>query len=67
MKLPNKVYDKLKWIVMILLPALSTLYFALSEIWGLPCAAQVCGTISVIATFLGTLVGISTHNYYKNE
>ena len=36
MKLSNKVYDILKWIALYLLPALGTLYFALSGIWGLP-------------------------------
>ena len=36
MKLKNKTYDVLKWIALYLLPALGTLYFALSGIWGLP-------------------------------
>jgi len=62
----NKVYDVLKWIAMYLLPALGTLYFALSSIWGLPYGEQIVGTITAIDTFIGVLLGISTANY-NNE
>ena len=61
----NKVYDTLKWIAMYLLPALGTLYFALSAIWGLPYGEQVVGTITAIDTFLGVILGISTAQYNK--
>jgi hypothetical protein len=40
MKMSNKVYDVLKWIAMIFLPALGTLYFALAKIWGFPYPAE---------------------------
>ena len=66
MKMSNKVYDVLKWIAMYLLPALGTLYFALSGIWDLPCGEQVVGTITAVDTFLGVLLGISTAQYNKN-
>ena len=61
----NKVYDALKWIAMYLLPALGTLYFALSGIWGLPYGEQIVGTITAIDTFLGVILGISTVQYNK--
>lgn len=67
MKLSNKVYDVLKYITQIGLPALGTLYFALSNIWGFPYAEQVVGTISAIVTFLGVLLGISSAKYKKEE
>ena len=67
MKLENKHYDILKWIAMILLPALGTLYFALASIWGLPYGEQIVGTITAIDTFLGALLQISTDNYNKQE
>lgn len=67
MKLNNKVYDILKWIALIGLPAVGTLYFALSGVWGLPLAEQVVGTIAAIDTFLGTVLGISTLNYNKSQ
>lgn len=59
----NKVYDILKWIALVVLPAIGTLYFALSGIWGLPHGEQVVGTITAIDTFLGVLLGISSENY----
>lgn len=65
MKLENRQYDILKWIAQILLPAIGTLYFALSKIWGLPFATEIVGTISAIDVFLGALLGISTANYNK--
>lgn len=67
MKMSNKVYDVLKYITQIGLPALGTLYFALSNIWGFPYAEQVVGTVSAIVTFLGVLLGISSAKYKKES
>ena len=67
MKLNNRVCDALKWVALILIPALATLYFALSGIWGLPYGEQIVGTLTAIDTFLGALLGISTLNYNKNK
>lgn len=67
MKMNNKVYDILKWVALILLPALGTLYFALASIWGFPYAEQIVGTITAIDTFLGVLLGISTNSYKKED
>ena len=59
----NKTYDTLKWIAQILIPALSALYFGLASIWGFPYGEQVVGTMAVIDTFLGVILGISSANY----
>lgn len=67
MKLSNKLYDVLKWIALVVLPALSALYLGLSGIWGFPYGEQVSGTIALIDTFLGALLGISSANYAKNK
>ena len=67
MKLSNSNYDFLKWVAQILLPAFATLYFALSQIWGLPYSEEVVGTITAIDAFLGALLGISTHLYNKED
>ena len=67
MKISNKVYDVLKWIAQYMLPALGTLYFALSTIWGFPYGEQVVGTITAIDAFLGAILGLSPATYYKNE
>lgn len=63
MKLPNKVYDVLKWVAQIVLPGIGALYFGLASIWGFPYAEQVVGSITVIDTFLGAILGISTMTY----
>lgn len=65
-KLPNEVYDALKWIAQILLPALGTLYFALAGIWGWPYTEQVVGTITALDAFLGVLLGLSNVQYKKD-
>lgn len=62
----SKVYDVLKFIAVIVLPATGALYFALSEIWGLPYGEQIVGTITAIDTFLGTVLMIDSAKYKKN-
>lgn len=65
MKLPNGVYDALKWIVMICIPAVTTAYVGLAAVWGWPFAEEVAKTSAVICTLLGALLGISTAQYNK--
>ena len=65
MMMSNRIYDVLKWIALVVLPALGTLYFALSKIWGLPYGTEIVGTISAVDAFLGALLGISTNSYNK--
>ena len=65
MTLPDKVYDWLKWIVQLFLPGIGTAYFALAGIWGFPYGEQIVGTITVITTFLGAILGISKMTYKK--
>ena len=65
--LPNKIYDILKWIVIIVLPASGTLYSVLAGIWGLPYAEQICSTIMAIDTFLGAVLLISNVQYKKQQ
>ena len=60
----NKTYDTLKYIAQIVLPALGTLYFAIAEIWGLPSAKQIVGTITAVDTFMGVVLRISSNQYY---
>ena len=67
MKLSNETYDRLKWIAMILLPAVSVLYLALAGLWNLPYPEQISGTIMAIDAFLGAILGISTNNYNKSK
>lgn len=65
MKMSNKLYDVLKWIALIVLPAVAILYESLAGIWGLPYAEQIPDTITAIDLFLGVLLGVSNANYKK--
>ena len=63
----NKMYDTLKWIAQILLPAIGTLYFAIAQIWGLPYSEQIVGTIMALDAFLGAVLGVSTKAYMEEQ
>ena len=63
----NSTYDLLKYIAQVVLPALGTLYFALSGIWGLPYGEEIVGTISAVDAFLGVLLKISSDKYYSGK
>ena len=67
MTLSNKIYNAIKWLVMIVLPAAATLYTTLGGIWGLPFVDQVPPTLTAIATFLGAICMISSKNYAKQQ
>lgn len=63
----DKMYDVLKWVTMICIPALTTAYVGLSAVWGWPYATEVAKTSAVICTLLGALLGISTAQYNKDK
>lgn len=67
MKLPNTIYDKLKWLVLIVIPALTTFYNVLDKLfsWGY---GDIVTTISVAAcACIGAILGISTAEYNKEQ
>ena len=65
MKISDKLYDILKWVVIIVLPAVATLYAALSAVWAWPYSAEVVTTLTAADTFLGAVLCISTATYNK--
>ena len=65
MKMSNKVYDILKYIAQIVLPAIGALYFALAKIWGFPFGSEVNETIVAAATLVAATLEVSSANYYK--
>lgn len=67
MRISNSTYDTLKWLTTIVLPAIGTLYFALSGIWGFPYGEQIVGTITALVTFFGVILGISTKQYNEDK
>ena len=65
MKLNDKIYDVLKRIALICLPALGVAYSALAGVWGWPYADEIARTVNAICVLLGALLGISTAEYRK--
>ena len=67
MILKDSVYDKLKWLCLIALPALAVLYAVIAKIWNLPYGAEIPATINAVAVFIGSLIGISHISIKKEE
>lgn len=67
MKLSNRWYDFLNALVRVILPGFGTFYFALSEIWGLPYATEVVGTIVAITTFLGIIILLAKRGWKVDD
>lgn len=61
----NKVYDGLKFVSLVLLPALASLYFALGEVWSIPFVKEVVATITILDTFLGLLLRNNSKAYQQ--
>lgn len=61
----DKLYNFLKWVALIALPAAATLVEAVTGIWKLPYGPQIATTITAVATFLGALLMVSSANYKK--
>ena len=69
MRIPDRVYNWLKWIAIICIPALVTF---LSVVLGVldvnPKTVNVIVTIiSAVGTLIGTLIGVSTSAYKKEK
>ena len=67
MMLTNKMYDALKWITLVCIPALSTAYVGFAGIFGWPYADEAAKASVVVCTLLGALLGISTAEYNKHQ
>ena len=67
LKMPNGVYDVLKWVAMLFLPALATFASGLFDTWGLPYGEQISQTIILLDAFLGACLAVSTVQYKKED
>ncbi|MBR6654358.1 MAG: hypothetical protein IKL27_06475 [Oscillospiraceae bacterium] len=67
MKLNDKVYDVLKWVALVALDAIGVCYKAIAAVWALPYGDEVLTTCAAVAVCLGTLLGVSTAQYYKDK
>lgn len=67
MKLPDKVYDKLKWIIIMVMPAAATAIIAYGELYGWDAATVVAKSIIIAQTFLGAIFAVSAVRYHATE
>ena len=67
MVLKDSIYNFLKWICLICLPAVAWFYGAMAETWSLPYGDQIVTTLNAIGTLIGILIGVSTYNYRKED
>ena len=67
MKLNDGLYDILKWITMIVIPALATAYVGLASVWGWPYAEAVVGSISAVDVFLGAVLMLDSRRYFADR
>lgn len=67
MKLSNRVFDILKWVAILFLPALAILIRTVFAIWNIPYGEQISATIIALQVFLGAILGVSTLNYNKEN
>lgn len=65
MKLPNKLFDVLKWVAILFLPALAILIRTVFAIWSIHYGEEISSTIVALQVFLGAILGVSTLNYNK--
>lgn len=63
----NKTFDKIKKSSLYILPAVAAAYFGLAQIWGFPKGEEVVGSVAVIETLLGVLLGLSTAKYNNSD
>lgn len=66
-KFENRVYDVLKWMCLVVLPAIAVIYNTLSSVWHWPYANEVSKTITAVCVFIGSLIGVSTVAYNKSH
>lgn len=67
MKMPDKVYDILKYVALIVMPALAVLVTAITEIWHIPYGPEISGTITALDVCLGSLLQVSNAKYRKEN
>lgn len=65
--LNDKLYDVLKWVAMLFLPALAVLIKTVFTVWQIPYGDEISTTIMAIDAFLGAILGISSIQYKKGE
>lgn len=67
MKFTNKVYDILKFVAQIIIPAVGTFLFTLATIFGWGWGDKLVGVLTAVDVLLGSILAVSSNKYYKEE
>lgn len=67
MKLSNKTYDVLKWLVWVFLPALGVFLGVLGQTLGWENTDTALTILTAFTTFLGAITGVSNREFNKEE
>lgn len=67
MRISDELYDLLRAIADLLLPALGALYFGLAGIWGFPYGEEIVGSITLVVAFLDIVLRILKGKYDKEK
>lgn len=59
----DQMYDILKRVALIIIPALATFVNAVGIVWGVPYTTEATATITAFGVFLGAALGVSSKNY----
>lgn len=62
----NRLYDFLKWVALVAIPALETFWLTIGKVWGLPYVTEIGTTIAAVGLLIATLIGVSTVRYRRN-
>ena len=67
MKIPDKLYNILKWISIVAIPAATTLFGVIATQFPIPYAQEILTICPAVATFIGALIGLSSAKYYQDQ
>jgi hypothetical protein len=67
MKLPNKIYDLLKWLIVIVIPAAATAILAYGKLFNWSVGETIAQCMQIAETFLGAVFCISAAEYNKTS
>lgn len=63
----NRTYDLMKWICLVVIPALCGLLTTLADTFGAKEILTVVGVLTAVATFVGTILGFSSIVYARKK
>lgn len=66
MQISNRLYDILKWVALVALPAVQAFWLTIGKVWGFPYLTEIGTTIAAIGLLIAALIGVSSNNYYND-